>query len=167
MALGDRGLEQPSRTSLYTLRAGEHLILPQVNEPLTPTLEFGPDSGDGFYASAAGVLRVAVSGVNHFFWVGTTFNTVTAGGPSLVDEAATSTNPGFVFDGDPDTGVGHTGPDHLALIAGALDCITIREVAGARQVGFYVTAPVSLQTGVAVSAAGVHAALVNLGLITA
>lgn len=33
--------------------------------------------------------------------------------------------------------------------------------------GFYGTAPVALQTGVAVSAAGVHAALVNLGLITA
>lgn len=34
-------------------------------------------------------------------------------------------------------------------------------------IGFYSTDPVSLQTGVAVSAAGVHAALVNLGLITA
>lgn len=34
-------------------------------------------------------------------------------------------------------------------------------------VGFYGTAPVALQTGVAVSAAGIHAALVNLGLITA
>lgn len=34
-------------------------------------------------------------------------------------------------------------------------------------VGFYGTAPVAQQTGVAVSAAGIHAALVNLGLITA
>lgn len=34
-------------------------------------------------------------------------------------------------------------------------------------VGFYATAPIAQQTGVAVSAAGVHAALVNLGLITA
>ncbi|MCP4960772.1 MAG: hypothetical protein GY925_16075, partial [Actinomycetia bacterium] len=33
--------------------------------------------------------------------------------------------------------------------------------------GFYGTTPVAQQTGVAVSAAGVHAALVNLGLITA
>lgn len=33
--------------------------------------------------------------------------------------------------------------------------------------GFYNATPVALQTGVAVSAAGVHAALVNLGLITA
>lgn len=34
-------------------------------------------------------------------------------------------------------------------------------------IGFYGTAPIAQQTGVAVSAAGIHAALVNLGLITA
>lgn len=34
-------------------------------------------------------------------------------------------------------------------------------------VGFYGTTPVSQQTGVAVSDAAIHAALVNLGLITA
>lgn len=35
------------------------------------------------------------------------------------------------------------------------------------KVGFYDATPVALQTGVAVTAAGIHAALVNLGLITA
>lgn len=35
------------------------------------------------------------------------------------------------------------------------------------QVGFYGTAPINKQTGVAVTAGGVHAALVNLGLIAA
>lgn len=34
-------------------------------------------------------------------------------------------------------------------------------------VGFYGTTPIALQTGVAVDAAGIHAALVALGLITA
>ena len=34
-------------------------------------------------------------------------------------------------------------------------------------VGFYGATPVAQQTGVAVDAAGIHAALVNLGLITA
>lgn len=37
----------------------------------------------------------------------------------------------------------------------------------ADKVGFYGTAPVAKQTGVAVSAAGIHAALVALGLIAA
>ena len=35
------------------------------------------------------------------------------------------------------------------------------------KIGFYAKIPVAQQTGVAVSAAGIHAALVNLGLITA
>lgn len=35
------------------------------------------------------------------------------------------------------------------------------------QVGFYGTAPIAKQTGVLVTAAGIHAALVNLGLIAA
>ena len=35
------------------------------------------------------------------------------------------------------------------------------------KLGFYGATPVALQTGVAVTAAGIHAALVNLGLITA
>ncbi len=38
---------------------------------------------------------------------------------------------------------------------------------GAAMVGFYATTPIVLQTGVAVTAEGIHAALVNLGLITA
>jgi hypothetical protein len=39
--------------------------------------------------------------------------------------------------------------------------------AGADTVGFYGHAPTAQQTGVAVSSAGIHAALVALGLITA
>lgn len=35
------------------------------------------------------------------------------------------------------------------------------------ELGFYGASPVALQTGVAVTAGGIHAALVNLGLITA
>lgn len=43
------------------------------------------------------------------------------------------------------------------------DMIAVTGVA----LGFYNAAPVALQTGVAVTAVGIHAALVNLGLITA
>ena len=41
------------------------------------------------------------------------------------------------------------------------------EIGTAGQLGFYGAAPVAKQTGVAVTAAGIHAALVNLGLIAA
>lgn len=39
--------------------------------------------------------------------------------------------------------------------------------ASGQKLGFFNATPVVQQTGVAVSAAGIHAALVNLGLITA
>ena len=39
--------------------------------------------------------------------------------------------------------------------------------ASTQKIGFYGTAPTAQQTGVAVSAIGIHEALVNLGLITA
>lgn len=45
---------------------------------------------------------------------------------------------------------------------------TVRlEISRAGGIGFYGATPVAQQTGVAVSAAGIHAALVSLGLITA
>jgi len=43
--------------------------------------------------------------------------------------------------------------------------LTLQTTGG--KVGFYGVAPVALQTGVAVSAGGIHAALVALNLITA
>lgn len=43
----------------------------------------------------------------------------------------------------------------------------VRVDGGSGRVGFYGGSPVAKQTGVAISAAGIHAALVNLGLITA
>ena len=39
--------------------------------------------------------------------------------------------------------------------------------ASGQKLGFFNTTPVVQQTGIAVTAAGIHAALVNLGLITA
>ena len=85
----------------------------------------------------------------------------------LLKETASGTNPTVIpVAADPDTGIGHIGADQLNLIAGAQDCIGIAENSSAAEVGFYGTTPIALQTGVAVSAAGVHAALVALGLIT-
>ena len=68
-----------------------------------------------------------------------------------------------------------TGPKYASLSHNATIAILdsspntdgIRTGSTGGKVGFYGTAPIALQTGVAVSAAGVHAALVALGLITA
>ena len=61
----------------------------------------------------------------------------------------------------------------IAGIANAnlVDKAASEVITGAREwqgnVGFYSTTPIAQQTSVAVTAAGIHAALVNLGLITA
>ena len=53
--------------------------------------------------------------------------------------------------------VSHTGPGTGPIL----------EIDQNQRIGFYGHATTALQTGVAVTAAGIHAALVNLGLITA
>lgn len=75
-------------------------------------------------------------------------NLVAAGGggagPMMKNEGPSSTNPVFVPNqADPDTGLTRSGVDRLGLIAGGLECLSVRETGGARQVGFYTTAPVS------------------------
>lgn len=55
--------------------------------------------------------------------------------------------------------------DGLILMGDTIYVDEALKVSG--NVGFYDTAPIAKQTGVAVSAGGVHAALVNLGLIAA
>jgi hypothetical protein len=71
--------------------------------------------------------------------------------------------PGFVFGNDRylrrDSGTGYLETDYLA-VQSALS----HEGA---DLGFYGTSPIAKPTGVAVSAAGIHAALVSLGLIAA
>lgn len=163
---GDTRDKKQSRAQLHALQSGEHLVLPQVDEPATPTLAFG--NGDsGWYEPSDDLLRGAVGGFAKIELSSTAFSSLTSVNARLRISGASITQPAFTFRDDTDTGVSRAGADHLALVAGTLDCITVREVASARQIGFYVTAPVALQTGVAVTAAGVHAALVNLGLITA
>lgn len=68
---------------------------------------------------------------------------------------------------DPDTGVGWRSADSGTLAAGGSECMNFAEAGAAPLVAFYGTTAIALQTGVAVTAPGIHAALVALGLITA
>lgn len=153
-----------STTSITPIR----ITLPQTDEPATPTLSFG-DGDTGLYEDADDNLVFATAGASAFeINVSGHLNATNTDGPSIRRESPSASNPTLIPDKtDVDTGIGMAGADQLSLIAGGLDCINIAETGSVRQVGFYVTSPISLQTGVAVSAAGIHAALVNLGLITA
>ena len=86
-----------------------------------------------------------------------------AGGYSLLNELASATNPTVI----PNRASGTTGLGGVSgaasLIAGSVERISVN----ATGIGFFATAPVARPTGVTVDAAGIHAALVTLGLITA
>lgn len=56
---------------------------------------------------------------------------------------------------------------HVSLNPGLLTVVRTENVSGTRRLGFFGTTPVAKPTGVAVDAAGIHAALVTLGLIAA
>ena len=57
--------------------------------------------------------------------------------------------------------------DHVRMVANNQEGFRVDESGGVARVGFYTATPVAQQTGVAVSDAAIHAALVTLGLITA
>lgn len=133
-----------------------------------PSHSFTGETNSGLYLQSSGSVGISCSGGgNWLFQTGSMFANL-SGGPQIMFEASTASNP--VLNprlSDTDTGIGSGAADQLNLIAGGLSCLSVRETGSARQIGFYVTAPISLQTGVAVSSAGIHAALVALGLITA
>ena len=155
-----------TRAQVHTLEVGEHLLLPLENDATTPTLAFG-DGDSGFYQGSDNVIHIALGGATSFFLTASVFSANNGAGPGVLNEAATATNPTVVANNaDPDTGLAWVSTDRGSLVAGALDCMQWEEISSARALGFYTTAPIVMQTGVAVSAGGVHAALVALGLIT-
>ncbi len=150
--------------------ANQFIIAPGVVQdvPLTPSLAFG-DGNTGFFESADNTLKVSVGNAARCFWQANNFYAENAAGWFLFNTAGTSSSSPIMGPnrGDNNTGIGHGADDQLDFICGGLNCITIREVGSARQIGFYNATPTSQQTGVAVTASAIHAALVTLGLITA
>ena len=95
---------------------GSHLVLPQTNDAVTPTLAFG-DGNTGLYESSDNVLCVAINGAARFNWASSTYQGTN--GVAMLNEAASSTNPVFVPQvSDPDTGIGWTSADQLSIISG-------------------------------------------------
>lgn len=89
-------------------------------------------------------------------------------GPAIRNRGASATVPTLIPNqADDDTGLSRDTINGISLVAGGLGCIRGRNIGGARAVGFYTTTPIIQQTGVAVTAAAIHAACVNLGLFTA
>ena len=142
-------------------------IVPLQNDAANPSIAFG-DGDSGFFQPVDNLISVTLAGTERFQWAGVQYLANNANGPSMLNEGATASNPTYAPNKtDLDTGIGWRAADIGVLIAGAQNCMEFGEAGAAPLVAFYGTAAIALQTGVAVSSAGIHAALVNLGLITA
>ena len=87
-------------------------------------------------------------------------------GDQFLADFGTVSLPGFSFNGDSNTGATRISADVVALAAGGINIMEFGESGGSTPLlGFFTTSAVAKPAGVAVSAAGVHAALVTLGLI--
>lgn len=141
-------------------------IVPLQNLEGTPSIAFG-DGDTGFFEPVDDQINITVNGNTTFFFNTGSFVGNAALGVQIVNENVSDTNPVYVFRSDTDTGLGRRTADIGVLIAGGVNIMEFGEAAAAPLMGFYGTAAIVLQTGVAVTSAGIHAALVNLGLITA
>jgi len=139
------------------------------NSPGEPLLQFH-NSALGFYVPSGNIISLAVLGTQQWSFSAASIESHGGGGagPALLNVGASASVPVIIPNkADPDTGLSRDTVDGLTLIAGGLGCLRVREIGGARAVGFYTTTPIVQQTGVAVTAAAIHAACVNLGLFTA
>ena len=136
----DYGIELVFRAG--TAAATERMrILADGN--ITATGNISLSAGGGFYAS--GFTGAGTSGMRIGLPNNTTICSRLTGGTNIDILGLFNDNILYVGDGNLSGGVALWAP----------------------KVGFYFTTPISKQTGVAVTAAGIHAALVNLGLISA
>ena len=147
-------------------------------------------SGDlGIGGTIAPFTALTVSGTDNkdagpiITLLGNTFNQFESGRIRFQEQASNYQGAYIHYDGSGNKfiiGMHNTGNNSIASdipsivftrSSGNVQIVTDLEIDGALNhdgstVGFYGTVPVALQTGVAVTSAGIHAALVNLGLIT-
>lgn len=118
-------------------------ILPQSNDPATPSLAFG-NGNTGFYEISDDNLRVAFSGAERWDWSANLLSSGAANAAGIQFGASTSINPGLVPDaGDLDTGIGQAAEDQLSLIAGGVEGIRIAE-AGSAITSVAINGPITL-----------------------
>jgi hypothetical protein len=107
------------------------LILPQANDPGTPTLAFG-DGDSGLYEQSDDVIRFATGGGGSLIVGGGRAYMYGSGAfrGGLQDEAASNTNPTLTpRAGDQDTGFGRASSDVLSLPVGGVNMFNASEQA--------------------------------------
>ncbi len=119
----------------------------------------------GLNVAAGQMLGLASAGSSRWTMTGTTPYMLTAGldVTGVATGLGTALLPGYAFRNDLNTGVYSPGADQVGITCAGAAVL----LAGSATLGFFGTAAVAKPTGVAVTAAGIHAALVTLGLIAA
>ena len=118
--------KKETRAQVHALESGEHLVLPQVNEPATPTLAFG-NADTGFYADVDDRLDVAIAGARK--WQISDFQLGGVGtGFGMLSSVASATTPSLLPSSvDINTGVGSAVADSMSLIAGGIEGLRLTE----------------------------------------
>lgn len=103
--------------------------LPTENAYANPTINFG-DGNTGIYESPDNHMLFSLSGSPRWQLYGAYFWGNTTRGPLLYSISSTSTQPGYAFQGDTNTGIGSAGADQLSLIAGGVEAANITTSGG-------------------------------------
>jgi hypothetical protein len=121
--------KKQTRAQIHALESGEHLVLPQVGEPATPTLAFG-NGNTGFYEESDDTIGISCGGAIRWRADATWFAGSPSDGAALVRSGVSATVPSLLPDkGDPNTGIGTAAADQLSLIAGGFELLRLADTA--------------------------------------
>jgi len=130
---GDTRDKKQTRAQVHALESGEHLILPQVNEPATPTIQLGGAGSAGLISAAINSLDFVSASAIRFNIEGNILAGTNGNSAGLLNENATLTNPSVIpAHSDLDTGIGWA-DDQISLIAGGVEAMRFSEATGVIQ----------------------------------
>lgn len=121
-------------------------LMPLENDAVTPTLAYG-DGDSGFYELSDDVITVASGGVAHWSFRGPSgpsarFESVNTTGGRILQSNFGPTTPTYSWGFDTNTGIGASAVgDHLSLIVGGIEGITVKTSSGITNVGITASTP--------------------------
>lgn len=126
---------------------GEHLLLPQSGDNVTPTLAFG-DGDSGFHEESDDQIRCTLQADDRWVFDISFFGALNTARAALKNQNATATNPNIVpVQTDTTTGIGRNAVGELSLIASATEVMRLTTT-GANLQDLNLTRPEILDYGV-------------------
>lgn len=96
-----------------------------------PGYSFISDPDTGFFLSNPATIDIATAGTSHFEFASTAFGGKVAGGPRILDELSTDSNPTLIpHKAATDIGIGGDGANTLSLIISGIDGLKFADFTG-------------------------------------